>query len=195
MRQGNKSEENKTQTNRSVARFFGLMILPVILMLSLQANAQTQEDDENDEESFGSDLGTESFSSDLKTSQGSRSIDYNNADGINRNSKSYDMYEKMDMNKYKFEEGVEEQSNRNQTNMNIQGGGTFSQGTPELKQPGSSSIPSVVDPFRQGQTGVKAPRNIDAVPDNGDEPNDVPLDGGIGILALAAAAWGMKRKK
>jgi hypothetical protein len=167
----------------------------MIVMLSIQVQAQTQDEDDNEEESFGSNLGTESFSSDLKTIQGSRSIDYNNADGMNRNSKSYDMYEKMDMNKYKFEEGVEEQSSRNQTNMNIQGGGTFNQSTPELKQPGNGSMPSVVDPFKQGQTGVKTPRNIDAVPDNGDEPNDVPLDGGIGILAIAAGAWGMRRKR
>jgi hypothetical protein len=34
---------------------------------------------------------------------------------------------------------------------------------------------------------------MDAVPDNGDEPNDVPLDGGITILGLAAAAYGLKK--
>jgi hypothetical protein len=56
-------------------------------------------------------------------------------------------------------------------------------------------MPSVSDPFKQGQTGVKTPRNMDAVPDNGDDPNDVPLDGGISILGLAAAAYGYKRFK
>lgn len=192
MRQG--KEKKNEDSKRFVARIFRGLILPMILMLSMQVQAQTQDDEDNEEESFGSELGTESFSSDLKTSQGSRSIDYNNADGINRNSKSYNMYEKMDMNKYKFEEGEEDKSNRNQTNMNIQGGGSYNQGTPELKQPGNASIPSVVDPFKQGQTGVKAPRNMDAVPDNGDEPNDVPLDGGIGILAIAAGAWGMRKR-
>ena len=77
----------------------------------------------------------------------------------------------------------------------IQGGGGSYPNGQEFKQPGSTNSPSVVDPFKQGQTGVKTPRNIDAVPDNGDEPNDVPLDGGIGILALAASIWGVKKKK
>ena len=58
--------------------------------------------------------------------------------------------------------------------------------------PNNSNLPSVTDPFKQSQTGVKTPRNIEAVPDNGDEPNDVPLNNGIVILGLAAVILGLK---
>jgi hypothetical protein len=60
---------------------------------------------------------------------------------------------------------------------------------------GNANMPAVSDPFKQGQTGVKTPRNMDAVPDNGDDPNDVPLDGGILVLGLAAISYGYKKVK
>jgi MYXO-CTERM domain-containing protein len=36
---------------------------------------------------------------------------------------------------------------------------------------------------------------MDAVPDNGDDPNDVPLDGGVLLLGLAGFAFGIRKKK
>jgi hypothetical protein len=66
------------------------------------------------------------------------------------------------------------------------------QQSPNLNQTPNSNSPSVTNPFGTNP-GVKTPRNMDAVPDNGDDPNDVPLDGGVLVLGLAAISYGYKR--
>jgi hypothetical protein len=179
--------------------FLQLLILVSILILgSLSSNAQTTNEEDNDE--FFNELDRESFKSDFGNDNNQRSIDYSNSgrEQGNERMNNYDIFGNSNQTPvYKFEE---EQQNSNKTNNNnggmmIQGGGGSYPNGQEFKQPGSTNSPTVADPFKQGQTGVKTPRNIDAVPDNGDEPNDVPLDGGIGILALAASIWGVKKKK
>jgi hypothetical protein len=179
-------------------RFLQLFILGSILILgSLSSKAQTTGEDDNDE--FFNEMDRESFKSDLGNDNNQRSIDYSN-NGRERGSErssNYDIFGSGNQTPvYKFEEEQPSSnySNNNNGGMMIQGGGSMSNGQ-EFKQPGNTNTPSVGDPFRQSQTGVKNPRNIDAVPDNGDEPNDVPLDGGISILGLAAVAYGFRKFK
>jgi hypothetical protein len=64
----------------------------------------------------------------------------------------------------------------------------------ELKVSKNFEKPQINNPYSQNP-GVKTPRNIDAVPDNGDDPNDVPLDGGVLVLGLAGFALGIRKKK
>ncbi len=177
-------------------RFLQLLVLGSILILgSLSSKAQTTGEDDNDE--FFNEIDRESFKSDLGNDNNQRSIDYSN-NGRERGSErssNYDIFGSGNQTPvYKFEEEQPSSnySNNNNGGMMIQGGGSMSNGQ-DFKQPGNTNMPSVGDPFRQSQTGVKNPRNIDAVPDNGDEPNDVPLDGGLSILGLAAAVYGFKK--
>ncbi len=179
-------------------RFLQLLVLGSILILgSLSANAQTTDEDDNEE--FFNEIDRESFKSDFGNDNNQRSIDYSN-NGRERGTErtnNYDIFGNGNQTPvYKFEEEQPSSnySNNNNGGMMIQGGGSMPNGQ-EFKQPGNTNIPSVADPFKQSQTGVKTPRNIDAVPDNGDEPNDVPLDGGITVLGLAAAAYGWKLRK
>ncbi len=184
------------KAKRIINKLGSTILLGLLILLANSTQAQSRENEE-DQDGFFNEMDKENFKSDFGNDQGSRSIDYSRDHSGNREgqSKSYEIFsEKGNMPEYKFEEGDNNSTQgRNQGGMIIQGG---ENGVgPELKQPGNASIPSIPDPFKQGQTGVKAPRNMDAVPDNGDEPNDVPLDGGIGILALAAGAWGMRKKR
>jgi hypothetical protein len=72
-------------------------------------------------------------------------------------------------------------------------GSSWQQTNEEPKTNVNTTKPSVQNPYAINP-GLKAPRNMDAVPDNGDDPSDIPLDGGILILGLTAAAFGMKKK-
>jgi hypothetical protein len=173
-------------------RFLQLLILGSILILgSLSASAQTTNEDDNDE--FINEIDRESFKSDFGNDQRDRSIDYSREDRRVREN-NYDIFGNDKEQNYKFDEIQTEQksgANSNGGSIMIQA----PQGGKEVNPRENVNMPSVSDPFKQGQTGVKSPRNIDAVPDNGDEPNDVPLDGGITILGLAAAAYGFRKFK
>ena len=181
-------------------RILHLAILGISLMFSaMQTQAQTRDGDEDEREEngsqFSSDLNQDNFRSDFGNDQGDRNVDYSREDRRGREN-NYDIFGSGNQTPvYKFEE---DQPSSNYSNNNnggmIQGGGSMPNGQ-DFKQPGNTNTPSVGDPFRQGQTGVKTPRNMDAVPDNGDEPNDVPLDGGISILGLAAVAYGFRKFK
>jgi len=175
---------------------FWMVFVLVLFTGIIDSNAQSNEQG-NDEDEFFNSMDRGSFNSDFGNEDNQRSIDYsrNGRERGSERSSNYDIFGSGNQTPvYKFEEEQPSSnySNNNNGGMMIQGGGSMSTGQ-EFKQPGNTNTPSVGDPFRQSQTGVKNPRNIDAVPDNGDEPNDVPLDGGITILGLAAAAYGLKK--
>jgi hypothetical protein len=184
-------------------RILHLAILGISLMFSaMQTQAQTRDGDEDEREEngsqFSSDLNQENFRSDFGTDNNQRSIDYSTDGqrGRGDQSNNFDIFgSNKEVPVYKFEE---DQSTNNQSGNNggiIINGGGASSNMGEIREGGNANMPSVSDPFKQGQTGVKTPRNMDAVPDNGDEPNDVPLDGGISILGLAAVAYGFRKFK
>jgi hypothetical protein len=181
-------------------RILHLAILGVALMLStMQSQAQTRDIDEEDREIETDDrryingLNQENFKSDFGTDQRDRNIDYSTEDRRSKEN-NYDIFGNDNEQNFKFDEIQTEQNNRTNSNggsIMIQG----PQGGNDVNPKENVNMPSVSDPFKQGQTGIKAPRNMDAVPDNGDDPNDVPLDGGISILGLAAAAYGWRKFK
>lgn len=179
-------------------RILHLAILGVALMFSaMQTQAQTRDGDEDERKEngsqFSSDLNQDNFRSDFGNDQGDRNVDYSREEGRGREN-SYDIFGNDKEQNYKFDEIQTQKSsgaNSNGGSIMIQG----PQGGNEVNPRENVNMPSVSDPFKQGQTGVKTPRNMDAVPDNGDEPNDVPLDGGISILGLAAAAYGFRKFK
>jgi hypothetical protein len=181
-------------------RILHLAILGISLMFSaMQTQAQTRDGDEDEREEngsqFSSDLNQDNFRSDFGNDQGDRNVDYSREDRRGREN-NYDIFGSGNQTPvYKFEE---DQSTNNQSGNNVGiiiSGGGASSNMGEIREGGNANMPSVSDPFKQGQTGVKTPRNMDAVPDNGDDPNDVPLDGGISILGLAAAAYGFRKFK
>jgi hypothetical protein len=183
----------------SLNKFRPFLIVFVLAFFAgiLSTNAQSEEEDEQ-EDGFFNGIDKESFKSDFGTDNSQRSIDYS-TDGQRGRGDQSNKFDIFGSNKevpvYKFEE---DQSTNNQSGNNggiiINGGGSSSN-MEEIREGGNANMPSVSDPFKQGQTGVKTPRNMDAVPDNGDEPNDVPLDGGISILGLAAVAFGFRKFK
>ena len=183
----------------SLNKFRPFLIVFVLAFFAgiLSTNAQSEEEDEQ-EDGFFNGIDKESFKSDFGTDNNQRSIDYSTDGqrGRGDQSNNFDIFgSNKEVPVYKFEE---DQSTNNQSGNNggiiINGGGSSSN-MGEIREGGNANMPSVSDPFRQGQTGVKTPRNMDAVPDNGDEPNDVPLDGGISILGLAAVAYGFRKFK
>jgi hypothetical protein len=188
----------KMPITETKGRILKLLILSISLLLGgLSSQAQTRDEDESDD---GNDyeLSKENFKSDFGNDNSGRSFDYSSDGQRDRgdNSNKFDIFgSNKEVPVYKFEE---DQSTNNQSGNNggiIINGGGASSNMGEIREGGNANMPSVSDPFKQGQTGVKTPRNMDAVPDNGDEPNDVPLDGGISILGLAAAAYGFRRLK
>ena len=185
----------KRRTNK---RFLKFIILGIsLILLGINSQAQTTDEDESDDVFFN-DLDRESFKSDFGTDNTQRRIDYSTDGQRGRGDQStnFDIFgSNKEVPVYKFEE---ERTTSNQSGNNggiIINGGGASSNMGEFREGGNANMPSVSDPFKQGQTGVKTPRNMDAVPDNGDDPNDVPLDGGISILGLAAAAYGFRRYK
>lgn len=184
---------NKPERRRN-KRYITYIVMGIALMLGgINANAQTTEEEDDE---FFSEISKENFKSDLGNDNDQRSIDYSSNPRNRRGEENYNIFgNDQQMPVYKFEEeNPNINNNRNSNGVIIQGGGVMSNGsTPEA--PNNANIPSVQDPFRQGQTGVKAPRNMDAVPDNGDEPNDVPLDGGVIVLGVAALSLGYKKLK
>ncbi len=174
-----------------------IMIVGIALMIGgAQVKAQSRDSEQedvqqDDQEHFFFFFYQENFKSDFGNDQRDRNVDYSREDRRGREN-NYDIFGNDKEQNYKFDEIQTDQksgANSNGGSIMIQG----PQGGNDINPRENVNMPSVSDPFKQGQTGVKAPRNIDAVPDNGDEPNDVPIDGGISVLALAAAAFGLKR--
>lgn len=190
---------NKPKRNEG-KKLFRMMLMGLTLMLT-GMSVQAQNRDEETEEGDYADINRENFKSDFGNEQNERVIDYSRGAERVREGRgnNYDVFgnnSNREVPVYKFEE---ENAGNADIRRNNAGGGVVVQGGsmgegPVMQAPGNASMPAIKDPFRQGQTGVKAPRNMDAVPDNGDEPNDVPLDGGIALLGLAALGYGMRRK-
>jgi hypothetical protein len=167
-----------------------------IISASINVNAQeisSEEENEDDSELFFEDVNTERFGSTI-----------GNSEGDNTNSNSYDFKRKKsglnifenkssDFQKFQYQGDEKETQYLNNNKLSIgSDGGNNSQVAPG-KADNSTFHPSVKNPYAVNPT-VKAPRNMDAVPDNGDDPSDIPLDGGIVILGLTAAAFGIKKK-
>jgi hypothetical protein len=93
---------------------------------------------------------------------------------------------------FKAENGNSVQGNSSNNNT-ICSGSSWEQIPPTDQTPYVNS-PSVANPFGTNP-GVKSPRNIDAVPDNGDDPNDVTLDGGVLVLVLTEITFGYRKVK
>ncbi|MCK6611892.1 MAG: hypothetical protein L6Q78_12740 [Bacteroidia bacterium] len=191
-----------------------LVCLQVSLSLAIKAQAgiaeqieeamnpsEQQQEDEDDDYDYNQNntnegLNGKRFESSFGNS-GSRSIDYSSGSRFeqrefwserNKPAQNFEQY-------YNFNEPGNRPSNQFQqgggsvvigggTQQGMQGGGQHA--------PGQMNMPSIKDPF-QSNPGIKAPRNIDAVPDNNGDPNDVPVDGGV--LVLGATAIWLGRKK
>ncbi len=156
-------------------------------------NEYTEEEIVEDPKFFD-DINQSRFNSNLNNIEESRRIDYSS--GSSRQSREFNVFGKEnEISNYQFKAENENSVQGNgSNNITISSGGTWEQMPSTTSQTPNSNSPSVANPFGTNP-GVKNPRNMDAVPDNGSDPNDVPLDGGIGILAMAAAAYGLRRFK
>ncbi len=190
-----------------------LVCLQVSLSLAIKAQAgiaeqieeamnpseQQQEDEDEDydynQTNSNDGLNGSRFESPFGNS-GSRSIDYSTGSRYqerefwserNKPSQNFDQY-------YNQNSNTRPSTQYNQGNGGIVVGGGSQPGIQGDGQqtPGQMNVPSIKDPF-QTTPGIKTPRNIDAVPDNGGDPDDVPVDGGV-ILLGASAIW-LGRKK
>ena len=147
-----------------------------------------------EDEKFFDDINQTRFNSNLNNIEESRRIDYSS--GPSRQSREFNVFGKEnEFADYQFKAENENsvQGNRS-NNMTISSGGTWEQVPLTTGQTPNSNSPSVGNPFGTNP-GVRNPRNMDAVPDNGDDPNDVPLDGGVLVLGLAGFAFGIRKMK
>ena len=183
-----------TPSNRLGRGMQYLIALLFTIFIGVESsNAQNSE--ENDQEDgFFNEIDQENFKSDFGDNNSRKSIDYSSENrGVER-KENYDIFGNDNANSsYKFEEYSEAKDRLNSSSggVNIIGGGGNSSSAQNVN-PNNSISPSINDPFKQSQQGVKSPRNIDAVPDNGDDPNDVPLDTNLVFLVMAAAFFGYK---
>ncbi len=176
------------------------MILGMLSFSYSYSIAQTTDEVEDFEESyegnetrFFDDINETRFKSNFNDIEESRRIDYSS--GSNRQSREFNVFGKEnEFSDYQFKvENENSVQGNGSNNITISSGGTWEQVPPTTGQTPNSNSPSVGNPFGTNP-GVRSPRNMDAVPDNGDDPNDVPLDGGILVLGLAAAAYGFRKK-
>ncbi len=180
------------------------LVLFILISSASLSKAQTEgslidveEEEFHEEVEPVNDFNVERFGSSFDQTENSGKFDYSSAKGSkSRENGNFDIFgEEYDpkYNKYyNFSENDKEV--HNSEGMFIGVDNRTWQQSPNLNQTPNSNSPSVVNPFGTNP-GVKTPRNIDAVPDNDDDPNDVPLDGGILILGLAAASFGYKKVK
>ncbi len=183
-----------------------LVKLVMILILLISSNsiilAQTTdiyenegEVEENEDPQFLNEINKERFKSNFDQVEESKRVDYSTYQS-ERERHELNVFGKSDAgqtyqyNNVEAPNGIRQGNN---ANIVIDGVENWQQSAPTTQTPNSSNVPSVKNPFAVNPT-VKAPRNMDAVPDNGDDPSDIPLDGGIVILSLTAAAFGMKKK-
>ncbi|MCA0426936.1 MAG: hypothetical protein LCH37_05825 [Bacteroidetes bacterium] len=189
-----------------------LVCLQVSLTFSMQAlearpynpvSPQEQEDEDDDGEDYdysssntNQGLNGSRFESSFGNS-GSRSIDYSSG----RRYQEREFWSERNKPAQNFDQYYNQNDASNRPSQNFQqGGGSVVIGggsQPGMQgggqqAPGQVNVPSIKDPF-QTNPGIKAPRNIDAVPDNNGDPNDVPVDGGV--LVLGATAIWLGRKK
>lgn len=180
------------------------LILIILISTAYISKAQTEgapieeeEEEYYEEVKQVNDFNVERFGSSFQQTDNSGRFDYSAAKGSkSRENNNFEIFgEEYDpkYNKYYNFSENEKQIN-NSEGMFIGVENRAWQQSPNLNQTPNSNTPTVPNPFGSNP-GVKAPRNMDAVPDNGDDPNDVPLDGGILILGLAAVSLGYKKVK
>jgi hypothetical protein len=183
-------------------------ILQYVLILTLICASSIlfaqSEEDENDVEiddqeqvNFFNGLEEERFKTNLSGRENSKIglIDYSR--DYKSKSSNYNLFD-GDRNFQQFQYNNQEESG-NKDNSKQQGIIIGSSGnSPNSAQNPIKDLnfekPQINNPYSQNP-GVKTPRNIDAVPDNGDDPNDVPLDGGVLVLGLAAITFGYRKVK
>jgi hypothetical protein len=169
------------------------LILGILLALSYSnaLSAQTEEDYEEEEESFFSDgINSSRFESNLSSDYETARPDYNYHRNQNQsnenafgNSGPTPTYKELDI-----EVNREYSSN---TGIGGGGGGGSSNGpnnTPNNYVPGVGNTVStggITPPIKGGTPGSY-------VPDNGGDP-DAPIDGGIGFLIAAGIGYGLKQ--
>jgi hypothetical protein len=175
----------------------------VVGMLSISYSysiAQTTEEGEDFEESYEGnepklfdDINETRFKSNFSEIDESRKIDYSRTGGGRERNELNIFGDANDFSQYQFKEDNLSNQQSNPTNGIIFSSESGSwQRAPSVDQTPNANAPTVSNPFGTNP-GVKTPRNMDAVPDNGDDPNDVPLDGGVLVLGLAAISYGYKR--
>jgi hypothetical protein len=180
------------------------LILIILISTTYVSKAQTEGAliEEEEEEYYEeikkvNDFNVERFGSSFDQTDNSGRFDYSATKGSKSiENRNFDIFgEEYDpkYNKYyNFSENDKQAHNPEGMFIGVENR-TWQQ-SPNLNQTPNSNTPSVSNPFGTNP-GVKTPRNMDAVPDNGDDPNDVPLDGGILILGLAAVSFGYKKVK
>ena len=190
----------KLKKQNIVKLFMILGILMFSYSYSIAQETTEEEELENFEESyeeneprFFDDINESRFKSNFSEIDESRKIDYSRTGGGRERNELNIFGDANDFSQYQFKEDNLSNQQSNPTNGIIISSESGSwQRAPSVDQTPNSNSPSVTNPFGTNP-GVKTPRNMDAVPDNGDDPNDVPLDGGVLVLGLAAISYGYKR--
>ena len=186
-----------------------IKLFMVVGMLSIsysysiaQETTEEEEELENLEESyeeneprFFDDINETRFKSNFSEMDESRKFDYSRTGGGRERNELNIFGDANDFSQYQFKDDNLSNQQSNPTNRIIISSESGSwQRAPSVDQTPNANAPKVSNPFGTNP-GVKTPRNMDAVPDNGDDPNDVPLDGGVLVLGLAAISYGYKRVK
>lgn len=189
--------------NKKKLSIIKLFMVVGILSLSYSYSiAQTTEEGEDLDESYEEneprlfdDINETRFKSNFSEMDESRKIDYSRTGGGRERNELNIFGDANDFSQYQFKDDNLSNQQSNPTNGIIISSESGSwQRAPSVDQTPNANAPKVSNPFGTNP-GVKTPRNMDAVPDNGDDPNDVPLDGGVLVLGLAAISYGYKRVK
>ncbi|MFY8020543.1 MAG: hypothetical protein ACOVP1_05070 [Bacteroidia bacterium] len=167
------------------------------------ASAQELEDEYADEEEmeyeeeivepkFFNDMNETRFRSSFEDVEESRRVNYqiNNSRRDRNDFKFFD--QNIDMTKFQYQEDFTPYKNYKEDKTQINSENFNFQNSPNKNEP--ENIPHSFKPQINSSPKDKTP-NIDAVPDNGDDPNDVPLDGGVLVLGVAALGLGYKKYK
>jgi hypothetical protein len=199
------SNTNKIKRGIMKKNVLKLALTLTLICSSLFLFAQTEDQDQDadvdlddqEEVDFFNSIEEERFKTNLSGRENGKigQFDYSRDYKLKSNSSNYNILE-GDKNFQNL------QYNKDETHSN----GSNQNGRIVVGSPGSNSnsgqnpskdlnfeMPMVHNPYSQNP-GVKAPRNMDAVPDNGDDPSDVPLDSEILILLLSALIFGYYTK-
>jgi hypothetical protein len=169
------------------------LILGILLALSYSntLSAQTEEDYEDEEESFFSDgINSSRFESNLgsdyETSRPNFQSNRRNSNQSN-NSSNYENQQPIK------ELDIEVHREYSNTPAIIGGGGGGNSSGPSNNP--NNYVPGVVNTISTGgiTPPIKGGTPGSYVPDNGGDP-DAPIDGGIGFLIAAGIGYGLKQK-
>ena len=193
--QGNKKSLIQVLTFIFILNMLSLPSKSQVLFEMEEQEVEPQDyDNEREEPHFFNGIEEKRFRSSFDNIENSRGIDYSTQRN-NRDHHEINVFGKEeDLKMYQFNQ-EEIQGNNSQSNRVIissEGNNNWQFNQQNNNSNSNVNSPTGTNPFGTNP-GVKTPRNMDAVPDNGDDPNDVPLDGGISILGLAAVAYGYKK--